>query len=722
MILSATLLLCAQQFIGDWTFSGPHIDEVKIAGIEKIISAGNEVGDFERHQADTFYGHFAVNHDTGIQLDESYTYYQHKIVCDDEITLPLRMGSDDGIMVWLNGDILLEHSATRSNNPFAEHLILRLNKGENVLSIRIYNQGGDCSFSINPEQLIGRLAVDSTIRRGIAWLIANQMLDGSWGHLKKTYRNGATSLAIYTLLSCGVNPNSAAIKKGIRFLSATFPQKTYSSGCQLMALAKLNDPDYYDQMEVIASDLISWQEKNGLWAYPDKHWDLSTTQFALLGLRAAASVGIDIPKRVWKEAIDGILICGMPFDGITQPVIRGFSYYPGHPSSNTLSMTTAAVASLELCRQQLGGKYPQLSRKATQRASKEGLAWIEQNFTVARNFGYAPSYHYYTLYGIERVGALHDISKFGEHDWYNDGAGFLVAGQNANGAWPNTSASLPDTCFALLFLRRATGWAVVTGQNTSSNDSEVVSEKLDDRLQLHVNYGDPVVMWTSLPGSSTTESVTYAIKRDDNRPWQTVGQSSKNRFGFSYSFPSPGQWLVRAECLIKGEIVDSTDVKYWYVPKLRADDVSYGDDEFENLIPSRRPTVTASSESASYFGANQLIDGSLGTRWFCKSNDSRPEVVIKMRKSAKATKLLFSHIYTTPTNISDQPRPTEVEVFINNDNAPITIEINPDQSQKTIYVFDKKKSIKKLRVVITKITDGTLGASEVGFSEIELQR
>ena len=490
-----------------------------------------------------------------------------------------------------------------------------------------------------------------------------------------------------------------------------------------MALAELNDPEYYEQMEVIASDLISWQEQNGDWAYPGGHSDLSCTQFALLGLNAATKVGIQVPAKVWREAIAGILSFGAQFDGTIQPTITGFKYRPNYTSGGTLAMTTAAIASIEVCRKQLGGKYPQKTRKEIMRNVAEGMAWITQNFTVARNYGFS-SQHFYALYGIERVGAGYDISHFGENDWYNNGATFLVDAQHQNGYWPdkNKPSSLPDTAWALLFLKRATASAAITSREQVERGNEYVSEELEGRLRLHVNYGDPVVMWASLPDGAQSEAITYSIRRSANAPWQEIGSSSENRFALAHTFPAPGKWLVKAECIINGAPVNSADLVCYYVPRLGPNDTGYGDDEFENLIPVCRPSYEVSSRAAEYFDGDKLVDGSLGTRWFCKGDDPNPEFTISLKRTAKATKLLFSHIYTAPENCNDNPRPSEVEVYINKDEKPIVVQINPNQNQKTIYTFDKKKNIKTLRVVVTKIINGSLGAAGVGFSQVELQR
>ena len=72
---------------------------------------------------------------------------------------------------------------------------------------------------------------------------------------------------------------------------------------------------------------------------------------------------------------------------------------------------------------------------------------------------------YYYLYAVERLGMLYDTGKIGGHLWYPEGAKVLLDAQKPDGSW---DASLPktptwDTCFAILFLKRATRPLVATG-------------------------------------------------------------------------------------------------------------------------------------------------------------------------------------------------------------------------------------------------------------------
>jgi hypothetical protein len=55
-----------------------------------------------------------------------------------------------------------------------------------------------------------------------------------------------------------------------------------------------------------------------------------------------------------------------------------------------------------------------------------------------------------------------DIEKIGEHDWYQEGAEYLLKNQQRDGIWNQATddrfgeGAVVDTCFAILFLKKAT--------------------------------------------------------------------------------------------------------------------------------------------------------------------------------------------------------------------------------------------------------------------------
>src|SRR6185295_4911355 len=94
------------------------------------------------------------------------------------------------------------------------------------------------------------------------------------------------------------------------------------------------------------------------------------------------------------------------------------------------------------------------SRKSA--AIKSGVSWVAQFWSMSSN--------YYYLYGLERAGVLVGADKFGRHTWYPLGAQWILDHQDASGGWITNPSEKPDeyvwntwnTCFAILFLKRAT--------------------------------------------------------------------------------------------------------------------------------------------------------------------------------------------------------------------------------------------------------------------------
>jgi hypothetical protein len=63
---------------------------------------------------------------------------------------------------------------------------------------------------------------------------------------------------------------------------------------------------------------------------------------------------------------------------------------------------------------------------------------------------------YYFLWSLERVAVAYGLKTIGGKDWYEWGAEILIGNQQADGSWQGEFSGMgADTCFALLFLRRA---------------------------------------------------------------------------------------------------------------------------------------------------------------------------------------------------------------------------------------------------------------------------
>lgn len=133
--------------------------------------------------------------------------------------------------------------------------------------------------------------------------------------------------------------------------------------------------------------------------------------------------------------------------------------YPKKEQATTGSMTSSGIAALCIAKSELETRPRSWRprRDAVETAIRDGCAWLAKHWNPESNPGSA-GWKYYYLYSVERAGVLAGTYRLGEHDWWEEGAAHLLATQEAEGTWPDAKglSRLSRTCFALLFLKRAT--------------------------------------------------------------------------------------------------------------------------------------------------------------------------------------------------------------------------------------------------------------------------
>ncbi len=202
--------------------------------------------------------------------------------------------------------------------------------------------------------------------------------------------------------------------------------------------------------------------------------DNSNTQYAALGLRACRDAGIVIPRellekaRSWWLKSQGADLSADP-KGRPTPTpgaagAQGWCYgtkeycAKGHHPYG--AMTAGGLASLAILDKLLGIDWKKDA------AAQSAARWLGDHFSVTDHPGLPefqpePRVEYgYWLYALERAGMLYGSETFGDHRWYAEGARVLLDTQKPSGAWDDGGAPRSthewDTCFAILFLRRAT--------------------------------------------------------------------------------------------------------------------------------------------------------------------------------------------------------------------------------------------------------------------------
>ncbi len=270
-------------------------------------------------------------------------------------------------------------------------------------------------------------------------------------------RGDPLALVCLAAANDGMGEKDAAFIKAIDRLARLDLSTTYALALRLMVIAKYRQ--FPNRDEVAARDtklLLGRCSKSGAFGYSDASvgWDLSNTQYGALGLRAANALGQNIRKYVWVSLMERVAEVQGRKGG------WGYSFQPDQKHltvGETVSMTVAGIAVLEICRQHLG-----LTGAADARIVKQielGWQWMEKNKgRIGRSAG---PWAFYFHYGLERAAILSSRDKVGGVDWYVEGARMLLKRQKRAGWFEDISfrrspGSDPTaTAFAVLFLRRS---------------------------------------------------------------------------------------------------------------------------------------------------------------------------------------------------------------------------------------------------------------------------
>ncbi len=171
--------------------------------------------------------------------------------------------------------------------------------------------------------------------------------------------------------------------------------------------------------------------------------DNSVSQFAVLGLQAAARSQFRAPQETWQRSLAAY--------SSRQGKDGGWPYHSGAGSYG--SMTCAGICAIAINRFELGEKDPAADERV-----ERGLGWLDKNFSVSKNPQHS-EYDYYYIYSLERTGRILDTEFVGSNEWYPLGARYLVDQQKPDGSWIGNGREQDPRLagsFALLFLTRAT--------------------------------------------------------------------------------------------------------------------------------------------------------------------------------------------------------------------------------------------------------------------------
>jgi hypothetical protein len=268
---------------------------------------------------------------------------------------------------------------------------------------------------------------------------------------------GHTSMAVYALLAAGERPNSPKLAPAIEWLKKAKIHGDYAVGMRSQVWTFLGDKDgrpaSKNDYDTLTKAVHLDGAGKGFYPYyitddgkrgpKDEYFDLSVSQYGVLGMWACEQAGQEVPDAYWAM-VDAAWKAAQKSDG-------GWGYrLEGERTDSKATMAAAGIATLFITQDHmLNGRHwdPCMGGQRNEYIEK-GLAYMDKHVDelLAGN--------YYGMYGVERIGVASGRKYFGSIDWYSVGSTFLLRSQQVDGSWGGRYGIIPDTVFATLFLVR----------------------------------------------------------------------------------------------------------------------------------------------------------------------------------------------------------------------------------------------------------------------------
>lgn len=338
-----------------------------------------------------------------------------------------------------------------------------------------------------------QLAID----HGAKHLKSLQDKSGTWKH--PGFETGMTALAAWTLLEARVPAGDPAIKKSASELRKQCPElkNTYGASLAIIFFDRLGDTRDRPLIQALATRLLAGQNQHGGWSYecatsPEQEKALQShlqntgkarddpfPEEARPGAKQVLPVGIQqLVEGIGRQtkaaefgdnsntqfAMLALWVArrhGMPVDpalALVDERFRRAQFPQGAWGYNHIlykprpTMSCAGLLGLALGR----GIKPKEADIRSDPKVERGLKYLGTLFkdNSPRSSLESAGLYYYFLFSLERMAVIYDLKTIGGKDWYISGAKVLLENQQKDGSWMGDHGPA-DTCFALLFLRRA---------------------------------------------------------------------------------------------------------------------------------------------------------------------------------------------------------------------------------------------------------------------------
>lgn len=657
----------------------------------------------------------------------SVAYLYRAFEVDSLLDVPVEISAAGAYRVWLNGrEVLTQREPVTLAGGVVEaqwkpqvgrnHLLVKLAGDPRAMAF-----GVRTSFRWEGEVAAMQGAIDQAIDRGIGYLLDRQLIDGTWGGHVNGYPSGITPVVLYTLLKCGLPPEHPAVARGLLAMRRLKIDRTYSAGFYLLALSAVGGEAHAARAEAVANWLVETLPPGKVYGYPGAP-DMSNHVVAVLGLDAARrSFDLEYERDFWEDVLEGNLTLLATEQRVELPgggtgYEQGFTYRFNEPSG---SMTTAGITVCAIALRN-DESLPSKLVRAAEDAMAKAMIWLANHWSVTTN---PPnrSWHYFHLYGLERVGSLLGVDLIGVHPWYLEGARYLVDNQSPQGTWSQgggDEALERDTCMALLFLKRATSIAVTKAGAAPVSKARSTAE--DGDVVLRASGDVPMTIWVHDARVLPTAAEFFA-QRVGSDAVQVLGPGEEigGRMTIRHEFARAGRWEVWAELdTPAGRLVSprlEVQVRSAATPELMAAATAA---ERNLILREEVDQWRSSSQANDQSGPAHAADGSYATGWSCANDDAAPWIFVEFDGSVKATHLRVTPNENRPAQLG-AARPAKLRVIVNKRDV-YELDVPADPWRKAVLDFGGDERIRELEIRITAMRDAVLGQVATGIAEIEL--
>jgi hypothetical protein len=301
--------------------------------------------------------------------------------------------------------------------------------------------------------------VDEAVRREVDYLRAARTPGVGLAGVNDSYE-----LVLLTFAHAGVPETDLRFRELFQKMMEEPLTHTYKVVLQAMILEEVRRVKYPAKIAQGAQFLVDNQCQNGQWSYGEPSEfvkevppprDVATSSGDRSGVREFDRSGDSKPRVTRRIAVRKM----------KEGPARGWCYARKDVCAKahrpSFGRTAGGVASLAI--------YDYLLDLDARRDSvrRAGIHWGAANWSVTENRG-TPEFDpqpaselYDALYALERLGMLCglDLEKIGPHDGHAEGARAILDARRKDGSWSSgVTRCHPtwDTCFAILFLKKAT--------------------------------------------------------------------------------------------------------------------------------------------------------------------------------------------------------------------------------------------------------------------------